>query len=267
MPGGRIQTARSVTTSFLSWGKKISEIIIDADKDWNAKKITNLGAPVDPNDAARLADTDFWQELSRKEVHFWDDFTNWAEFNDGGTIYRELTRGHCRTINTGEATAVIYLWPYTMGETSLAIKGINFDKEIDITWFTKIGQVGSGSDRWQWLRVAPTYTGAHLSDKGFGLAFQGGIVDAESWHSGLRSTECGYLGPTLVERWQIRHRPDGEAVTKFYKDGVLKATHDTQVPSGVAGTAKISFGAWSDGSSQAITIDVLRIAFKSDMMG
>jgi hypothetical protein len=35
---------------------KLSELIIDADKDWAGKLIKNLGAPVDPGDAARKGD-------------------------------------------------------------------------------------------------------------------------------------------------------------------------------------------------------------------
>jgi len=37
---------------------KISEVEVDADKDFNTKKITNLGAPVASNDAARKAEVD-----------------------------------------------------------------------------------------------------------------------------------------------------------------------------------------------------------------
>jgi hypothetical protein len=36
----------------------LSNIIIDVDKDWRGYKIKNLGAPVDPNDAARKTDVD-----------------------------------------------------------------------------------------------------------------------------------------------------------------------------------------------------------------
>ncbi|MHA1827077.1 MAG: hypothetical protein ACTSX6_00365 [Candidatus Heimdallarchaeaceae archaeon] len=39
------------------WGSiNLSDVNIDVDKDWNAKRITNLGAPVNDNDAARKVD-------------------------------------------------------------------------------------------------------------------------------------------------------------------------------------------------------------------
>jgi hypothetical protein len=36
--------------------RKLSELEIDADKDWNQKRIMNLGAPIDDNDACRRDD-------------------------------------------------------------------------------------------------------------------------------------------------------------------------------------------------------------------
>jgi len=34
----------------------LSNLLVDVDKDWNAKRIAELGAPTGPNDAARLTD-------------------------------------------------------------------------------------------------------------------------------------------------------------------------------------------------------------------
>jgi hypothetical protein len=100
---------------------KLSELIIDADKDWLGFKIKNLGAPTDSSDALRLADVegDIPEEHARYVDTQGSDIFAW---NDD--------------IKTTSSTSYALLKEYTIL--------CPWSKDLKVQWLHWSGATGSG---------------------------------------------------------------------------------------------------------------------------
>jgi len=90
-------------TTWKSLGiSKLSELVIDTDKDWGGYVIKNLGAPVDPNDAARKTDVDTVQSnldshISASPIDHPDGSVTTAKIADGAVTEVKIADGAITT--------------------------------------------------------------------------------------------------------------------------------------------------------------------------
>lgn len=206
----------------------LSELLINVKKSWSGHGIADLGAPVNPNDAARLVDAAAYDPFARRCFH-----------DMGGTVWQAQTSGSGSIpvnrlaniwLNTG-ATSMSYA-------SILALPYIEAEKNPEFEWAIRTGPDLDNAESIVAVHAGiMTFWGyTHTRNR---IAFHivnGTLYAVNANGSAYTATNLGSVSGNAM--YQLRAKLTAGVKCEFYTNGSLVATHTTNLPTGEMDTVR-----------------------------
>lgn len=272
----------------------LSQLAIDADKDWNAKGISNakeLASSMAQGDVMyrgasvieRLAAGSSGQFLKTQgaaanpiwdsqaavglsvddDIWLIDDWSHWTEYVSGSGSFVSKGLRHIRAMSgaTIDSKAILYHDYYYTKTPRSAGAVVNYDNEVTIVAvFDMVECVANGK---MYINLDTNWDVVNPTTKSVGFRLDNLTVKGLV-HDGSTLTETTLFTLSTYEPVILKlvHTPGSKI--EFFKNGVSQATQTTNLPSGNSNVGqRFKVGVTNGGTGATYDIDFVRAAIKS----